>query len=150
MRLAHRNIVDGKLRIGAPHYGRAFRMAWIVLVNNQTTARITDIGRGYFIVRARHAYPIYRDHLVVIGLGDVVCRQVIVSRLSSPDRCQKSLSAARGSPHYLVARDRRVAGIGFGPPEVDHRTDSTLCDRRHARYRCGSGWVKSSEKPSAA
>ena len=123
-----------------------------VLVDDQAATRITDIGRGYFVVRARHAYTVYRDHLIVIGLGNVVCRQVVVGRLASRNGCDRNwiLATARDPPQYLIGHDCRIAGIGFGPPEVDHWTDSTLCDKRHPRYRCGSGWVKSSEKPSAA
>src|SRR4029077_8196696 len=97
-----------------------------VLMDDQTTARVTHKRRSNFVVSARWSYTVCRDHFIVIGLGVVGCRQVIISRLSSPDRCQKSLTATRGSPHYLIARDCRVAGIGFGPPEVDHWTDSTL------------------------
>src|SRR4029077_5036426 len=99
-----------------------------VLMDNQTTARITNIGRGYFVVRAGGPDAIYRQDFVIICLGDVGCRQVVVGVRGSPDRGQNSLTAARGSPHYPIARDCRVAGIGFRPPEVDHWTDSTLCE----------------------
>src|SRR5438477_10391981 len=96
-------------------------MGGVIPVDNYTTAGVTHKRRSNFVVSARWSYDIFRNHLIVVSLGRVGRGEVIIgsSLLSSRNRLQKRLRAARCSSQNLIARDCRVACIGFGPAEMD-------------------------------
>src|SRR5436853_6099290 len=99
-------------------------MRRIILVKDDAAARFANVRDADFI-SARRAGSIRRLDLVVISLRRIRGGSVVKGSLSSGHCRQESLSATRRPAHDLIASDRRVACVGFGPAEVDHIPDTT-------------------------
>ena len=95
-------------------------MAGRCSLKNQTATGVTHERRSNFVVRAGHTDAVYRQHLIIIGLGNVGGCQVIICCLSSSNAREQSFSATRDASPYLIAFDRGIACIRLGPRKA-HR-----------------------------
>lgn len=125
---AHRDVIDQQRRWGIPLRGIGFAVLRFIAMNYQTAADGSEVGRGDFVVSARGARAVDRQHLVKIAAGVVSREHVIVgpADLASRDRGDLQVRTGVCSSKDLVTVDHQIAGVGLGPLQVHDVASATL------------------------